>query len=432
MEIKAPWLNAVEGEEKQYILAKMDWPDEHRIRIIQNPHLNADHPLIKTPNELIQLMLSYLDPRSLCHLSETCNMMAAVSEGRHLWMAHLKRDFANDENVFQRHLPRLNPKQAYLQALTDRVEAAKQRERERLAEERHQRMQRYLKRVSLCFHLYEEFCLPWLVPMLATIFAVLAVMQLNRGEDMTWGTMAPFLAIYSCITFAIFILCYVKLLPHPFPFADGTYQAANGFFKLILHEFIGDRNRRGDVVVCSYASLAWLFCIFVCLHATGTVNLTWAGVLSPVFVMLLSLLGIPWIFNWIGHWRRRRDFCVASWILFIMPLLLLLLLLVLRHDHSTFSLAAALTPCWLWNVGSLVLSIFLTVSDRKPVTLLIWLVVVGPMLAFEVSYSVFLDSSSSSLSYVLTFVPFFIWCGFAIVAGIGLGIVIWKDSVGRR
>ncbi len=60
------------------------------------------------------------------------------------------------------------------------------------------------------------------------------------------------------------------------------------------------------------------------------------------------------------------------------------------------------------------------------------LVVFGPMVTFEVLWSLYDQNPSLGLSYTDVFSPFFVWCAFWVIGGMAFSYVVYQDSERRR
>jgi hypothetical protein len=177
-----------------------------------------------------------------------------------------------------------------------------------------------LKERTQFYYLCTEPCLPWIFCTLGVIFTVFVAIQLYHGDtEMTWTTMAPFLAMAGWITCILSCTCYTFYIQRPWPFHDRAFQDDQGIFKEFVKGLAGPHRRvRNHKSLCFLMSLLLLWTILLSCKLTNTLDWPWWGIFMPWWVAFAYLIFFPCIFQFNQYNENERyKMCAAAWVCII-------------------------------------------------------------------------------------------------------------------
>lgn len=322
--------------------------------------------LLKTvPNEVLSLMLTYLDAKSLVQFGLTASAHNSLSCKKALWMALLAQPWSGHDHAGQpiKGVKMETHTKGYYAAR--RMHALEQRQQKRRDHARALVRVKENHRAWWCL-LLTDFCFSPCIGALASIFLICLVWQLVRHEAVGFLTLWPLLAIGALVALVSCTLCCTKYFDMPRGVLPGNfYDSSHGPVKGLM-EIVGQgESAWGHGTFCGMSAIIGLFLVFLCLRIEGAIDWNWWVVFSPLYVVFALWCCAP-CFRWPATSRIKIEPCVGVWCLLGLPLLAFVILLNVKlADWSSIGFWAVMIPLWTLDLMAFGVALVVSVGDTN-------------------------------------------------------------------
>lgn len=393
-------------------------------------HTHASVPYLRLlPFEVQSHMVTFLDARALCNLAGADKYSQSLAYQRSAW-AHLLEQPWNGHSLAPRgdsikgvsriQQPREYYGLRYEAAVARRIQNIKQYEKKLVEVNRN-------NRGCCCAWMTDVFIYP-VIAILFILFVGLLVSQLSKGDPVDYLTFWPLLLIGLLVTLIGSTVCCKRWFARG---EDGClpgnfFDKSQSFWKWLMEELGEGESRRAHFSGCvgSLALFAWL--ILLSLKVCGYINIHWSLVFLPLY--FLALLGccapcLEWTpdEDYDGEWTGRLRPCVIIWVAIALPVLAFVILLNIRLvDDSTMGVTIVVIPLFLFDLITLLTTLFVSKHDKDLCIILMWILLDLPLVIFKILLAIKIDRARDDIAFEIVFIPLYLTLFIILVVGIGM------------